>query len=74
MTIDNVFVVPQHRGSGIAHHLLADAAVWGRAPGATDIRLSAAAGNEVAERRLGDFLLPFLVRANGRVTPGARTY
>lgn len=50
VTIDNVFVVPEHRGLGIAHLLLADAADWGRAHGATEIRLTVVAGNTVAER------------------------
>lgn len=48
--IDNVFVVPEQRGSGIAHLLVEDAATWARARGATEMRLSVVAGNTVAER------------------------
>lgn len=49
LTIDNMYVVPEKRRSGIGQRLLAAAADWGRSEGASEIRLSVVAGNSIAE-------------------------
>ena len=47
-SIDNAYVIPEHRRSGVATLLVERFEEWSRANGADELRLSVAAGNEGA--------------------------
>jgi GNAT superfamily N-acetyltransferase len=54
-SVDDVFVVPDHRGNGIGHALIDHVAAWARERGAHGVSLQVAAGNARARKFYEEF-------------------